>query len=81
MLGAALAGLCGCCEPDSVRELKLSKNGGRPLIPQQCVARPLRPRGFGVHNLFRPRQHSREGELHELFPDSCSDDVVSHRNG
>src|SRR5580658_5523924 len=35
-----------CCEPDLVREYKLSKNGGRPLIPQQCVARPLRSRGF-----------------------------------
>jgi hypothetical protein len=70
-----------CCEPDLVREYKLSKNGGRPLIPQQCVARPLRSRGFVVHNLSRPTQHSHEGELHEHIPDSCSDDIVSHRDG
>ena len=53
-------------DPTSVREFLLSKNGGRPLIPQQCVARPLRSRGFVVHNLSRPTQHSHEGELMKI---------------
>ena len=80
MRRSSLAGLCGCRRPDSVREFKLSKKW-RQTVDSSAVRRsPVALSRIVVHTLSRSTQHSHEGELDEHIPDSCSDDIVSHRD-